>query len=204
MKGALVVLSTTSAPEAIAFQYNPHTLSRQLSARSQQGERGPMRLSGPPEETISLEVEIDAVDQIGKGSEQAAEMGIHPQLAALETLLYPSSAHVMANEALLSAGSLEIIPPASPNVLFVWGSRRVLPVNLTEFSVTEEAYDAQLNPVRARASMGLKVLSYGDLSKTHPGYHVYLSHHVVKETLATLARSNSLQGRPLDGFTGGG
>jgi hypothetical protein len=52
--------------------------------------------------------------------------------------------------------------------------------------------------------MGLKVLSYGDLSKTHPGYHVYLSHHVVKETLATLARSNSLQGRPLDGFTGGG
>ncbi|MFP4598057.1 MAG: hypothetical protein ACOC9W_01810 [Persicimonas sp.] len=204
MKGALVVVSSSLAPQAIAFQYNPHTLTRQLTARRVDAERGPTRLTGAPEETISLEVEIDAVDQIGDGDKQAAAMGIHPQLAALEMLLYPSSSHLVQTAALLHAGTIEIIPPPTPTVLLVWGASRVLPVDLSELSITEEAFDADLNPLRARASLGLRVLSYGDLAQSNPSYHLFLSHHVVKETMAHLARTNELPGQSLDDIVSGG
>jgi|SRR5690554_289080 len=204
MKGALVVVSSGLAPQAIAFQYNPHTLTRQLTARSVEAERGPMRLTGAPQETISLEVEIDAIDQIGEGDAQAAELGVYPQLAALEMLLYPSSSYVTTTAALLDAGMLEILPPPTPMVLFVWGSRRILPVELSELSITEEAFDAALNPVRARASLGLRVLSYGDLAQTHPGYHLFLSQHIVKETMADLARSNELGRRSVSDILNAG
>jgi hypothetical protein len=204
MKGALVVVSSSLAPQAIAFQYNPHTLTRQLAARKVEAERGPMRLTGAPEESISLEVEIDAIDQIGEGDEQAAELGVYPQISALEMLLYPSSAYVATSAALLESGTLEILPPPTPMVLFVWGARRVLPVELSELSITEEAFDAGLNPTRARASLGLRVLSYGDLAQSHPGYHLFLSQHIVKETMANLARSNELGGRDFGGVLSGG
>ena len=59
--------------------------------------------------------------------------------------------------------------PSAPLTLFVWGPKRVLPVKLTEFSITEEAYDAALNPIRAKVSLGLRVLSYSDLPLTQPG-----------------------------------
>ena len=74
----------------------------------------------------------------------------------------------------------------------MWGAKRILPVRLTEFSITEEAYDTNLNPIRAKVSLGLKVLSYNDLNITNPGYHLFLSHQIIKETLANLGRINNL------------
>jgi hypothetical protein len=146
-----------------------------------------MRLKGPPVETIKVDVDIDAVDQLAAGSEAAATLGIHPQLAALEMLLYPGSSLVIANTALLATGTIEVVPPVGPFTLLVWGPRRVLPVRLTEFSITEELHDPNLNPIRARVSLGLRVLSYNDLSVTHPGYHIFLTHQIAKETLARQA-----------------
>jgi hypothetical protein len=193
-KGALVGIDLFAlSTGVIVFQYNPETMTRTLQAQAA-GEGGArseaMRLQGPPVETIKVDVEIDAADQLDTGTDVAAELGVHPQLAALEMLLYPASSLAIANTALLALGTIEVIPPVGPFTLLVWGLKRVLPVRLTEFSVTEELHDPQLNPLRAKVSLGLRVLSYNDLSVTHPGYYVFLTHQIVKEAMATLARSS--------------
>lgn len=197
LKGAIVGIDLFNPlASVIVFQYNPHTLTRSLEAQSAGGEGGDrseaMRLKGAPVETIKLDVEIDASDQLEKAESNAVSMGIYPQLSALEMLLYPKSSLVIANTALMALGILEVIPPTTPFTLFIWGPKRVLPVRLTNFSITEEGHDPNLNPIRAKVSLGLRVLSYSDLPLTHPGYHMFLAHQVVKETMAVIGSVNNL------------
>lgn len=195
MKGAFVVGTNKGPPKAIIFQYNPTTLTRNVSANTPgQGENnlGSLRLSGPPSESIDLDVEIDATDQLDQGSKQAENLGIHPQLAALESLLYPPSSKLKTLLGRLAAGEIEVIPPSSPLVLFVWGSKRVLPVNVESFNITEQEYDGDLNPIRAEVSLNLDVLTTRDFSSTHPGYHIHMAHHVFKEAMANVAQANDL------------
>ena len=196
LKGALVGVDPLNPlASVILFQYNPDTMTRTLQAQTA-GDEGAaseaLRLKGAPIETIKLDIEIDAADQLEKNEGITVKMGVSPQLSALEMLIYPKSLLVIANTALLAAGTMEVIPPAAPLTLFVWGPKRVLPVRLTEFSITEEAYDPNLNPIRAKVSLGLRVLSYNDLSVVHPGYHLFLAHQVVKETMATIASVGNL------------
>jgi len=189
LKGALVGLNPLNPlASVVVFQYNPDTMTRRLEARavSQEGDRGEaFRLTGPPKETITLSIEIDAADQMEQGNLLAASVGLHPMLAALEIMLYPKSLTVIANDLLSAIGTIEIIPAESPMVLFVWGAARVLPVRLTSFSVTEEAYDPLLNPLRAKAELSLSVLSYHDLPLLSPARALFLTHHIAKEVLAT-------------------
>ncbi len=196
MKGAIVGIDIFNpVSSVILFQYNPETLTRTLQAQTS-GEGGnpseALRLRGAPQESITLDIEIDATDQLEKGENNATSMGIYPQLSALEMLIYPKSSLVIANTVLLAAGSIEIIPPIAPMTLFIWGPKRVLPVRLTSFTITEDAYDTNLNPIRAKVSLGLSVLNYNDLPVTHPGYHLFLAHQIVKETMATMGRVNDL------------
>jgi len=144
-------------------------------------------------ETISLDAELDATDQLEHPDENriAASMGIHPQLAALEMMLYPKSGLVIDNAALAALGTMEIVPPEGPFTVFVWGEKRVLPVRLTSFRVTEEAYDTNLNPIRAKVSLTLRVLSYADVSRTHPGYALFLAHQVAKEAMAAISSATA-------------
>ena len=190
LKGALVSVDLASPiPTVIVFQYNPETLTRQLKARGMQGEGAKgeaMRLNGAPEETIKIDVEIDATDQLEQDGAIAKAVGIYPQLSALEMLVYPKSALVIANTAMLAGGLIEMVPPIGPFTLFIWGVNRILPVRVEEFSITEEAHDTALNPIRAKVSLGLRVLSYNDLSITNPGYYMFLAHQVVKETMAVI------------------
>jgi hypothetical protein len=197
LKGALISLDLPDpTPSVIPFQYNPETLTRSLEAQTAGGEGADrseaLRLKGAPVETIKLEVELDATDQLELGDPTATSSGIYPQLSALEMLIYPASAVVIANTILLALGTIEVLPPSGPFTLFVWGPKRVLPVRVQEFSITEEAYDTNLNPIRAKVSLGLRVLSYNDLPVTNPGYHLFLAHQVVKETLAKIGTVNSL------------
>lgn len=196
MKGALIGLDMFNPLASVTiFQYNPDTMTRRLEAQTMGGEEGDrteaLRLKGAPVENISLEVEIDAADQLEKGDGLAGKLGIYPQLSALEMLIYPKSSLVITNTVLALAGTTEIVPPVAPLTLFVWGRQRVLPVRISELSITEEAYDPKLNPIRAKVSLGLRVLSYNDLSVVHPGYYVFLTHQVVKETMATIAGANA-------------
>jgi hypothetical protein len=195
-KGAIVGIDIMNPlASVVVFQYNPESLSRTLApqAAGDTADRSEaLRLKGPPIETIKLDIEIDATDQLEKGESMATTLGIHPQLAALEMLVYPKSALVIANTVLLAAGTIEVIPPMAPFTLFVWGIKRVLPVRLTDLSITEEAHDPSLNPTRAKVSLGLRVLSYNDLSLTHPGYSLFLAHQIAKEVFATVGSISNI------------
>jgi hypothetical protein len=190
LRGALIGLDPMNpVASVIAFQYNPDTMTRRLEARTAGGGSGEgdrteaLRLSGPPRETITLSVEVDAADLPG-GSLQAL-LGVYPPLSALEMLLYPKTASVVANIALAMAGTLEIIAPEQPLTLFVWGPARVLPVRVQNMSITEEAYDTLLNPTRAKVDLSMDVLSYHDLRVTNAGHALFLVHQVTKEVLAS-------------------
>jgi len=195
LKGAVVGLDPFNPlASVVVFQYNPDTLSRTLRAQTAGGsaDRGEaLRLTGPPEETISLDVEIDATDQLETGGGPASGAGVHPALAALEMLVYPKSSLVIANQALALAGVIEVIPPEAALAVFVWGPNRVLPVRLTELSITEESFDPNLNPIRARVSLSLRVLNYRDLGLLSPGGAMFLVHQISKEVMATASSAGN-------------
>ncbi|MER5795527.1 hypothetical protein [Streptomyces sp. NPDC001980] len=196
LRGALVAVDESNpVASTVVFQYNPEEMTRRLRARSAAGTDDDahggardeaLRLDGAPIETISLAVELDANDRPAAEDSAAALLGVYPQLSALEMMLYPQSAAVLANDALDLLGTIELVPPRAPLTLFVWGPGRVLPVRLSGFSIAEQAYDADLTPLRARVDLELRVLSYSDLPITDPGYHLFLVHQVAKEALAVL------------------
>lgn len=192
LKGAIVVLDPTSntITSTIYFQYNPETLTRTLQAQvvgKEGGDRSEaLRLKGAPIETIKLDAELDTAGPLSQTEQDnAIRLGIYPQLSALETLIYPKSAQVESNMAQAEQGILEIVPMEAPMTLLVWGTNRVLPVRLTNFSITEEAYDVHLNPIRAKVSLSLRVLNYDDLPGKHPAMKLFKVHHKAKEQLAT-------------------
>lgn len=199
-KSGLVLIApeTGTVQRVISFQYNPDTLSRTLQVQGIGAESGDrveaFRLKGPPVETIKMDVEIDATDDLGgtRPDRTAVEVGILPQLAALELILYPESAKLQEDIDLAGAGRLEIIPAEAPLTLLVWSRNRVLPVRLTEFTVTEEMFDVALNPIRAKVSLGMRVLSVNDLPVGHRGAGLYLGHQQQKERLAARRASAAL------------
>lgn len=195
-KGAIVALDPFNPlASVIIFQYNPEQLTRSLTPLGQKDPKIPVgvqRLTGPPKETISLKVTINAADQLETGKGIATEVGIYPQLAAMEMLLYPKSSLVLANTALAALGTMEIQPPEAPLTLFIYGLKRVVPVRMTSYSVTEQYHDASLNPIVADASLSLDVLTYLDFQRSQKGYYIFLSYQVVKETMATIGSLNNL------------
>ena len=124
--------------------------------------------------------------------------GIAPQIAALESLVNPSVEELLALDALAAGGTLEILPPEAPLVLFVWSRSRIAPVRVTELSVTEEAFDAALNPLRAKVSLGLRVLTTDDLGFRHRGGSLFINHLRTRESLAGKAAGVSLEALGLD------
>ena len=206
LRAGLVLVDPVSGAvvRVIALQYNPDTLSRTLQPKAvtdAQDRSQALRLTGTPVETIKLEAEIDATDQLEFPDQNpdAAQLGIAPQIAALETLLYPTSGQLLSNDAMQSSGTLEITPAETPLALFVWSKERVVPVRLTDFSVTEEAFDPRLNPLRAKVSLSLRVLSVDDLGFAHKGGALYMVYQQNKERLAQRATGGTLA---LLGLTG--
>jgi hypothetical protein len=192
--GGAILAVDPSNPLAriVIFQYNPDSVTRTLrpreaSAQTAIGAADAHRIWGAPVETIGMTVEIDAADQLASGDPLAATTGIAGQLAVLEMLLYPSSLTVIANTVLLAAGTIEILPPEGPLTVLVWGPARVVPIRLDSLSITEQAFDTALNPIRAQVQLSATVLSYNDLPISDPGYALFLVHQVAKEALATIA-----------------
>jgi hypothetical protein len=195
IKGGIVLLNheTSAVERIISLQYNPETLSRtfQIQGAGDGGDRSEaLRLTGAPVETIKLEAVIDATDQLEfpGNNQNTVKEGIHPELAALETIIFPKSSDVQENDRLSASGSIEIIPMESPLTLFTWSKNRILPVRLTELSVTEEAFDINLNPIRAKVNIGMRILSYKDLGTGHKGRSIFANYHQAKERLAGLYR----------------
>lgn len=192
-KGGIVLLDPDTfqmLPRGIVvLQYNSDNLNRTLKIKGadESGDRSEaMRLTGPPVETLKLEAEIDATDQLEFADNNADTVayGIAPQLAALETLVYPTSDTLQRNFDLSRRGTLEIMPMQAPLSLFVWSANRIVPVRLTEFTIAEEAFDPALNPLRAKVSLGMRVLSIDDLNFDDKGGSLYMAYQKQKETLA--------------------
>jgi hypothetical protein len=191
LKGGIVLIDpdTSAVQQIIALQYNPDKLSRTLKGQTigEDSDRSQaLRLKGPPVETYKLDAEIDAADQLEfpDQNEEIKKNGITPILSALETIVYPESSQLQANNGLAASGTLEIAPTEAPLMLFVWSKNRVIPVRLTDFSITEEAFDPNLNPIRAKVSLGMRVLSVDDLGFDHKGGSLYMAYHQQKEQLA--------------------
>lgn len=199
VRGGIVLIDagTAAVQRMIVLQYNPDSLTRTLQVQgvaSEGGDRSEaLRLKGPPVETIKVEAEIDATDQLEfpDQNQNIVQYGIYPQLAALETIVYPTSNQLISNHSLAQSGTLEIIPMEAPLPLFIWSATRILPVRLTDFSITEEAFDPLLNPIRAKVNLGMRVLSVTDLGFDHKGGNLFMSYLRQKERLATMSQQGS-------------
>jgi hypothetical protein len=189
MKGAILVLEpNTGIPlNTINLQYNPESIRRSLQPQSVgdlPDRTEVLRLKGPPIETIQCDVEIDATDQLAAQNPTTMSFGIAPQLSTLELLVYPASALLIANEILSLVGTIEILPMSSNLTLFAWGTNRVSPVRLTGIEITEEAFDPQLNPIRAKVSLSMRVLNVNDVGFLTPAGALYMAYQMGKESMA--------------------
>ena len=199
LKGALAVYASQSAggqPDIIAFQYNPDQLSRTVAARAAPREpsnvgaarEDAVRVLGSPVENINLSVVLNAVDQPdgvpGLNERRGVvQNGLHPVLAKLELLLYQPEG------AALQAGQAPVYRIDLPLTLLVWGKSRVVPVLLTSFSVTEEAFDPNLNPIQAKVELGMRVLTDAELPKPGVGIDAYGAYTTQKGNLAGLYKA---------------
>ncbi|WP_319549594.1 hypothetical protein [Desulfogranum marinum] len=207
LKGGIVIMEPDSGKviRIISLQYNPDTLTRtfQVQSYSEGTDRAEaLRLKSSPVENIKLEAEIDATDQLEfpDQHQNIVEKGIHGQLAALEILLYPTSEALQNNHEQAGRGVLEIVPMEAPLSLFVWSKHRAVPVRITEFSITEEAFDTSLNPLRAKINLGFRVLSVNDLGFKHRGGSLFMSYLKNKEALAGTVGSATLNSLGLEGL----
>jgi hypothetical protein len=211
VRGGIVLIDPDSSRvvRVIALQYNPDTVTRSLQPQGIGDEPGDrleaLRLKGPPHETIRLDAELDATDDLEKPREHdgTARFGLFPQLAALETVVYPTSDQLLANDGRARAGMIEIAPLEAPLTLFVWSRSRILPVRLTELSVTEEAFDSSLNPIRAKVTLGMRVLTVNDLGFSHRGGNLFLLHLQQKQRLAGMGPSLGLAALGISRIPGG-
>jgi len=195
LRSGIVLLDPASGQpqRVVVLQYTPASLSRSLQPQWYQPVQGDQlvnrnRLNAPPIETIQIEAEVDATDQLDQPKQfpVEAQNGISHLLAALETIVYPTTTQLRESNQRQAAGSLEIAPMEAPMAIFVWNKTRIAPVRITEMSISEEFFDLQLNPIRARVTMSMRVLSVDDLGFQHLGSNIYLRYQDQKERLASL------------------
>jgi hypothetical protein len=177
LPGALISFSDPVAglvPTLVAFQYNPAEVTRTLRVQSG-GHGGPgLRVTGPPIESYTLHVELDALAVPDRPL--TSTLGIGPVLAALEAMLEPTSAGgplgalIGAVTSLVSGiggggGAGGTVPaPSLPLVLLAWNPTRIVPVRVDDYSAHETGFDAALQPVQATVDLTLTVLRPEDLS----------------------------------------
>jgi hypothetical protein len=194
LKGGLVLIDavTSTVQRIIALQYNPDSITRTLQVQGvgpESGDRAEvLRLKGPPIETLKVEAELDATDQLEIADSVATDVGLQPQLAALEIIVYPTSVQLQTLNSQAQSGTLEVAAIESPLTVFVWSRQRILPVRLTEFSITEEAFDPNLNPIRAKVSLGMRVLNVNDTGFAHKAGGLFMTYLQNKEQLARRSR----------------
>jgi hypothetical protein len=174
LKGAFVDSNVLAFPPLIVpFQFNPEQIRRRRSARiatppSRRGreeERQP-RVEGlgeaqtttTPPETMSLDVRLDATDELEAGDPIAAEFGVLPTLSALELMVLPRSESFFGGLLGLSADLGFGDRSSTPVVIFVWGRQRVQAVRITDLDVQEVEYNPNLSPSRVVASVSLQVI----------------------------------------------
>ncbi|GAA4005713.1 hypothetical protein GCM10022247_29180 [Allokutzneria multivorans] len=192
VRGGFVLSHPGGPRRVIVFQYNPDTLTRTMKPQVPPDEPGDrleaLRLKGPPQESYKFDAEFDAADQLDRS--EVDRHGLHPVLAALEACFSPTLFQLEREDERAGQGVLEIEPVEGPLTLLVLGRNRVVPVRITEFSVTEEAFDIELNPIRAKASIGARALTVDDVGFTHPAGLLFRRNLQKRQDLAALHFTN--------------
>ncbi|MEO8368710.1 MAG: hypothetical protein ABI806_05895 [Candidatus Solibacter sp.] len=206
IKGGLVLLDPASGAvlRIIPLQYNPESVSRSFAIQAVGGDHADrseiFRLKGPAIETIKIDAVLDATDQMETGGAVVGEVGLQAHLATLELMIHPTSAQLEANNALAGAGTLEILPMERPLTVFVWGKFRVTPVRLTEFSITEQGFDPNLNPILAKVSLGMRVLNVNDVGFDNKAGRLFMTYLRTKEQLSQMSGNGALAGLGITGI----
>ena len=114
------------------------------------------------EQTIGFDIRLDATDRLDEGDTITEQFGIAPQLSTLELMVHPK------DESLLGAGVSDALGKPKgfsftrqrnpPLILFIFGRKRVLPVNINRMNITETEFSTDLNPVRATVAVSLTVI----------------------------------------------
>lgn len=200
-KGALAVYPTqtpgSQPSRVIIFQFNPDSMKRTLAHRAPPAPTGGssgaaredvLRVAGPPVETISLTVEMHAADQLEDpmANSVVAERGLYPALATLELLMYPPTQSALQIQQQAASGQVQVSPADLPLVLLVWGQSRVVPVKLTAFAISEDAFDTRLNPIAAKVELSMQVLTYMEFTDSSVGRDAFIAYQQSKENLAAL------------------
>jgi hypothetical protein len=209
LRGALIEYASDffgPLPNLVIFQFNPDTLTRSFQIPQRPtgaASRETSQAGEIPVESISFTAHFSAADQLDAGNIIAEELGIGPQLAALEKMVYPSNliggllgeALDAIGDAIGLGGSDDVakqpIPREKyPQILFIWGKTRVLPVLLESMSITEQQYDSSLNPIQAQVALGLKIASNPD-DKVGKGALMYSN--IAKEAQAIINLANTVE-----------
>lgn len=211
MRGALIEYGTDflgPIPNVVIFQFNPESLTRaiQIPPRPVGAMSRETNAAGmPPVEKFTLKAQFTAVDQLNGGNTLARTLGIGPQLAAIEKMARPSGklmgllgAAVDAIGDALGIGgdksdATQPIPREKyPQILFIWGLTRILPVVIESLSITEQQYDSLLNPVQAEVSIGLAVSPPGSCSTDVVGKGAMEYSGLAKEAMAIVNLANTI------------
>ena len=177
IKGALIAIGPNSRKpisdkNSFVFQYNPEKLTREISYPKYEDTIAVIKKNKleRPIETIHLTLELDATDQLEKPEQyqHTAEYGLLPSLNVLESMMFPSR--------------------ELPVIIFQWGPKRTIPVRLTSYKITEEAFDQNLNPIRVKIDLCMQVLGASDFKSGSVGHEIYKNYQTQKETLALLYR----------------
>ncbi|MEM9578067.1 MAG: hypothetical protein AAF999_13765 [Pseudomonadota bacterium] len=208
VKGGIVLVDpkTAAVRKVVALQYNPEKMSRNFQVKRMiegADHAEALRLTGPAVETYSIEADIDAADKLEFPDQNSATVaaGIAPEIAVLESLVNPKVTDLRGYEQLANAGTLEIAPLEGDLQLLVWGPNRIVPGNVTEFSVSEEAYDPQLNPIRAKVTIGFRVLTIDDLGYDSKGGGLFMAYLAAREKLAGKAATFGFETLGIGGLT---
>ncbi len=202
LRGAFVEYGLSLPPLFVVFQFNPVQLTRNRSltysassSGQTAGQRGSLRdfhkqyddlkklqeeqVVTVQEEVIGFELRLDASDKLDEGDTITEQFGIAPQLSTLELMVHPKEESLIGKA--LGGFSLTC-KPNPPMVLFIWGRKRVLPVNINSLNITEMLYSPDLNPIRATATVNLTVIE----GKSEP----YMYSKAMKEAMSVLNLAN--------------
>lgn len=185
LRGAFVEYGLGVPPLVVVFQFNPLQLSRSRSQTfsmpaaapgEEEGQRPTLRdfhqrfedlidlrdaqqVTVQPE-SLSFEIRLDATDKLNEGDSITELHGIGPQLATLELMVQPKSEGIFGEvvDELLPGGFSFTATKKPPMILFIWGRKRVLPVNINSMSITETEFGANLDPIRATVAVDLTII----------------------------------------------
>jgi hypothetical protein len=123
---------------------------------------------------VGVSCELDATDALASGDPVAQRLGIAPQVAAL--------AEVAAAPP----------PPDGPVILFVWGAARVATVEFSSLTVTEQAFNERLAPLRATIAIALRVVRSAEVGTTSKQGELAMAYEASQRQLAASVTNAAL------------